>query len=809
MSTHAVHTPLPVPPPPQPLRRQPAATGTRTSHARPREVGRATHRLDIEGLRGVAVILVVLFHAGIAGVAGGFIGVDVFFVISGFLITGLLLRELNATGTVSLPAFYARRALRLLPAAALVLVVTLVASVVCLPPLLVPAVAGDVTAASLYVSNIGFAVQATDYFAAGQAPSPILHYWSLGVEEQFYLFWPALVLLAARATGFWRWRIGAIMAVVAGASFVLSLWLTSAAPAWAFFSLPTRAWELGLGGLIAVGAVRIARAPAPIATAAGWLGLLMIVGGAVILEQTVPFPGTAAILPAVGAGLVLASGARAATPLPGRWLGSAVPRFFGRISYSLYLWHWPVLVIPAIAIGQPLDLGARIGLATLSVALATVTVHAVEDPIRHGRFVGLLPRRSLAMAGGLSIAVVLAATAVGGATAGSLRSHPGAPVSAASNAASLEAILNGLASESPPGPTAAAAASPVPVASRSAPPAAAARPAPTGRASQSATPGATTPGASTPAIAGRNPPSPAVTREPSPPAVPIASRPATPDGPVPADLQPALGDARADLPLSYVDGCHTQEDGHANTGTCLYGNLASSTTIALFGDSHALAWFPAVNAFAQAQGWRFLSLTMSTCAPATIPIWVPAWNRVSWECNNWRDQAIQRLIAEHPAIIVIAGTRGFATTDPSGGTVLAGDARTQEWQSGMAKTLARLVPAAGRVILLADTPLSRVDPPVCLSQHPSSVLACATPIGDAINETWLGVEQDAAQQAGAGFIDPERWICPSSPCPVVLGNFLVFRDAGHLTATFAQALGGRLGAAVLADVARNHTGAAP
>jgi hypothetical protein len=266
---------------------------------------------------------------------------------------------------------------------------------------------------------------------------------------------------------------------------------------------------------------------------------------------------------------------------------------------------------------------------------------------------------------------------------------------------------------------------------------------------------------------------------------------------VPANLQPSIGDARNDYPQAYLDGCHTQMDGHASTGACYYGNLNSNTTIALFGDSHALAWFPAVERFAEKQGWRMLSLTMSTCSPAEIPIWVPDWKRVSWECNVWRQHAVEQLVAERPAVIVVAGTRGFATTDASGTTVLAGDARAAAWQTGMQRSLARLTAAAGRVILLADTPLARVDPPVCLSQHPQSTLACATAVDDAINSTWLDLEHTAALRAGAAFIDPEGWVCPTSPCPVVLGNLLIYRDAGHLTATFASALSDRLGTAIL------------
>jgi hypothetical protein len=293
---------------------------------------------------------------------------------------------------------------------------------------------------------------------------------------------------------------------------------------------------------------------------------------------------------------------------------------------------------------------------------------------------------------------------------------------------------------------------------------------------------------------------PLPTPTPSPAPLGLFARPATQDSAVPADLQPALGNARRDNPASYLDGCHAQMDGHQSDSPCLYANLESPTTIALFGDSHALALFPAMERFAAQQGWRLLSLTMSTCNPATIPIWVPAWNRVSTECTAWRERAIEQLVAARPALIVVSGTRGFATTDPTGTTVLAGDARTQTWEAGMDATLRRLIPAAGRVVVMADAPLSMVDPPVCLSQHLDSTLACATALDEAINRDWLAVEQGAAARAGARFVDPERWICPSAPCPVVLGNLLIYRDPGHLTATYAAAISGQIGAALLAGL---------
>jgi SGNH domain-containing protein len=289
-------------------------------------------------------------------------------------------------------------------------------------------------------------------------------------------------------------------------------------------------------------------------------------------------------------------------------------------------------------------------------------------------------------------------------------------------------------------------------------------------------------------------PSPTMTAGTASPA-PVL-RPATADGPVPSNLIPSLAAAPTDYPQPYRDHCHVQQNGRPSSATCVYGVAQSKTTIALFGDSHALSWFPAVERVAVRQGWRLLNLTMSACSPASMPIWNSNLNRLYTECAAWRTAAIARLVREHPQVVLVAGTRGFAAADASG-KVLTGDARTQAWRAGMQRTLKALVAAAGAVIIIGDTPLSLVDPPVCLARHPKSVLACATPVARSINAAWLGEEQAVAQAAGVGFIDPSLWVCPSSPCPVVIGRFLVFRNPGHLTASFAATLGDRLGKAIL------------
>ena len=361
-------------------------------------------RADLEGLRGVAILLVLAFHAGIPGFGGGFIGVDVFYVLSGFLITGLLLRERERTGRVGLRAFYARRARRILPAAAAILVVTLFAAALVISPLDLPPVARDAVAVALSAGNIRFALGATDYFAAGVAPSPFLHYWSLGVEEQFYLVWPALLVVAMRI-GRSRMAVTLALAVVVVVSYAAALWLTDRSAAWAFYSLPTRAWQLALGGLIAAGAAWHGRIPDRIIVPVGWLGLAAIVAAGVLIDpDTMPYPGVAALAPTVGAAAVILAGGRGgsmALLLARPWL-----RFLGLISFSLYLVHWPILVLPAtnMAIGEELPIALRIALVFVSIVAAWASYRWIEQPFHRGRRWSVSAGRTVAL-GGAAIAL--------------------------------------------------------------------------------------------------------------------------------------------------------------------------------------------------------------------------------------------------------------------------------------------------------------------------------------------------------------------------------------------------------------------
>ncbi len=369
-------------------------------------------RPDVQGLRAVAILLVVLFHADIPGISGGYIGVDVFFVISGFVITGLLLREREGMGRTSLRNFYGRRARRIIPAASVVIIVTVIAAYHSLGPLTGHETAVDGQWAALFLANFHFAASETNYLASQRPPSALQNYWSLAVEEQFYIVYPTIVLITARfARGIsLRTRLAMVLVAVIVGSYAFSIVFTSANPPSAFFSPLTRAWELALGGLIAVAGPNLQRLPHSLAALISWLGLGAIVVAGTTLTSASVYPGALVVIPVVGAALVIAGGA--AQPVWGveRLLRQRPFQLLGLISYSLYLWHWPILVIVTQHQGGTnLPVWDNVGLLVAATLIAIVSYKLLEDPVRHSRFLGQRRWASVVM-GACLIAATLAVT---------------------------------------------------------------------------------------------------------------------------------------------------------------------------------------------------------------------------------------------------------------------------------------------------------------------------------------------------------------------------------------------------------------
>ncbi len=715
------------------------------------------YRPDLEGLRGVAILLVLLCHVRIPGAEAGFVGVDVFFVLSGFLITGLLVAEHERTGRIGLGPFYARRARRIFPAAALVLATTLLAAQLVLSPLDLRRIADDGLAASLSLANMRFAVDATDYFAPVDA-SPMLHFWSLAVEEQFYLLWPILLLTVARI-GRPRLAMAALATAVLAGSFLLSSVLTDTSSAWAYFSLPTRAWQLAAGGLLALGAPLLGRVPGAVAVAVGWLGAALLGASLVAIGPTTAYPGSASLLPTLGAVALIASGGVVGSP---GWiaLARAPLRWLGRISYSLYLWHWPILVLGPVALGLGVaandgpgdDLAVRVGLGVIAIVLAAATWALVEEPFRRGRLVPRSRRRGLALAGATALILVIGSTAIGVASDQELA----AAAALDADAAPTDDEVSPTAPDDPAAPPSSASESP------------------TGPEDEPSTP-------STPGRTAASPPSPTASTQPS-----AEPRPKPRiDGALPRDLAPSLARARTDTDPLRADRCGLSLAG-SKPPACVYGDKGGTVVVALVGDSHAAHWFPAIELLARQRGWRLVPFTKFSCVFVDMRIWSPRLKREYTECEVWRERVVDRLVALRPDLVIVASDQELP--------VVVDSDDDPELQGEAVARLIRRIP--GRVAIIVDTPRSDHDVPACLAQHRKAIERCTTTRSAAFGWRYRLREAEAARLTGATLVDLSAATCPTDPCPPVIGSMLVYRDHHHLTATFATSLVEELEAAL-------------
>jgi peptidoglycan/LPS O-acetylase OafA/YrhL len=704
----------------------------------------------------------VSYHTNLGIMSGGYVGVDVFFVISGFLITGQLARELEARRRVSLLGFYARRARRILPAASVVTVVTVLVGTAVLTPLAARRLYDDALTAIFFGVNFRLAAQGANYFNASLPPSALQHFWSLSVEEQFYVGWPLVLALSSLVWVRSRRRraaagghdeagtaerrapdmtvVAVVLTAVVALSLLQSIHQTPRSPSWAYFSIVTRAWELGAGALAALAVPRAARLDPRVAAALTWFGLAAIAVAATQFGAGTAYPGVAALVPVVGAVAVVVGGSAAAR----RWnaealLGTAPFQRVGSWSYSWYLWHWPALVLAAAAVGHALTVPEALAVAAGALCVSVLSYYFVERPTRRIQLVVRRPVLGLAGGGGLAVTSVMVV----------LLSGWTLPSLAPTGAPTLPALAPANA-QAPAGAHAPASDQ--------------AR-----RGATVATSAVLTPAQlSTDLVTGVK-----TTKAPS-------------------NLTPALGVAAQAVPLIVANGCHLQ---HAGTRSkpCIYGDTTSRTNVVLFGDSHAAAWFPALQVISGQRHWRLVDITKAGCPPVEVNILYTGTTPYP-QCTAWRANAMAQIAALRPALVIADWARFLEEPEarPLAGVPTGfGTA----WQNGVAAIFGFLHRSAAHVVFLSDTPTLIQLAPDCVSGHVSNVFPCTTARPGAVRLPLVKAQELAlAKRFGVVAVDPGPWFCAPARCPVIVGNILLYRDNAHMVPAWSRFI-----APVLAD----------
>jgi peptidoglycan/LPS O-acetylase OafA/YrhL len=692
----------------------------------------SSHRGDIQGLRALAVLLVAFGHAGLGFLPGGFVGVDVFFVLSGFLITGLLISEAQANGSISLGAFYRRRARRILPAAVLTLLVTEAAAFFLLNFVRAKEAMWDSIFAAVFLANFRFAEQETDYFAQAQPPSPLLHLWSLGVEEQFYLVWPALisvVLLGAAALRGGRsirrtdLRVLLLVLAVAGcASLVWSVHRTATLPPVAYFSPFTRAWELVLGAGLAVGATTLGRVRRGWKLAAGWSGLLAIGASAVLFSSETPFPGSAALLPTVGAALVICAGMTDTHPraAAARLLDRAPLRFVGDRSYAFYLWHWPVLIIAQQYLGYEPPLAVNLALLSGAFLLSIASYALVENPLRRKNWSG--PTSGLVF--GAAAATVIGAAVL---SIGALQGQE-ARFSVAA-AAESEFVT------------------PVPIAA------------------SYRTKKRLAPSAASPAL----------------PAVVAAVEAARRGRPIPSPLTPPIRELLDErLPYSLPPGCvPVARSSETSSKICPLGRTESPRSIVVIGDSHAQMWLSPIVTMARRDGWVVLPILRPGCLPSS---WVANFRAAF--CKTWYRWAIEQVQRLRPDMTIVGGAVGGFR-----------GAEAWAAERGMLAMGRAVERSSGKVVVVGDPEGLKRNPIDCLLSRGASMARCTATWAPAMLGPYNRIAV-RSRRAGLGFLDTRGWFCFERMCPAVIGRTIAYKDPHHITSAYALRLTAVLRAAL-------------
>ncbi|GAA3255207.1 acyltransferase family protein [Dactylosporangium siamense] len=709
----------------EPYRTAPEA---RSAQARgPEQQQQDRFRPDIEGLRAVAVLLVVANHAGLGLVHGGYVGVDVFFVISGFLITLHLFRELQRTGRIGFGAFYGRRIVRLLPASTVVVIATVAAAWTWMSPVQAKAVVFDALSAAAYGINVRLAVLGTDYLSAELEPSPLQHFWSLAVEEQFYFIWPLLLIVAATRRA--NRRSAAIALTLLGVvSFAVCVWQTGHSQPWAYFGIQARAWELAAGALVALAAERLAKARGTAALT--WLGLAGIVAAAVMFDETTRFPGMAALLPVAGAVLVIAGGCAKSPRGAVALLKTPPMQAIGKLSYSWYLWHWPALMLAPHIAGGELNVWAKAAVAVGSLIPAWLSLKLVENRVRFNPVFKRRPRRGLGL-GAMLTALACGAAAIFLGLPNEVRGEGTAQDTA--QALAQQNAVNDAAAEARQLEEARKRLLELIAAAET-----------TKAMPQNLTP-------------------------------PVTA--ATGDRPQ------GSKDCLASLDETSIKPALAQ-------GCDKHGDPQGKTTMVLFGDSHTEQWFDAVDAVAKRNHQKLVVLTKSGCTPAdAYTIKVNA-RRAFTECATWREEAFAKIKELKPALVLMSTrTYGDPPVDKAGAVTVGKAEADTAWSQALIRSAKRVQQLGARPVIMQDTPDPRgTSVPDCVAAHPAAVQQCALKVATAIYATRKTANEDAATKAGFTVIDPTPWFCTDTVCPVIIGNALVYRDGSHVTTSYIKLL---------------------
>lgn len=694
---------------------------------------RAGFRDDIQGMRALAVLGIMLYHAGYSPYSGGFVTLDVFFVVSGFLITYLLLREVQRDGRISLLAFYSRRARRILPAATLVTLATVGASALWLNVVDARSAAFDALWASLFGANIRFAAEETDYFASQDPPSPMQHYWSLSVEEQFYLVLPVVLLacclVAARRAARsrraqWpeaRWLIAVVVGLITVASFAWSVHASTASPDTAYFSTFTRTWEFGAGALIALASPLFAAFPALVRNLLAAGGIAIIVVACFVVDPQTPFPGWAALMPVLGTGAVMAAGAGVTgrPPLVQRMIGIAPLRWVGDASYSLYLWHWPLLTVAKQHLGRDLTGAETAGVVALTFALSWASLRWVETPFRHWSPPRL--RRTLVLYP-VSVALVLAGHAAGTSWISAHTGGDGPPIATSDY-----------------------------------------RKGPDGKALDS-----------NPTIA----------------LVEASTRAAQDGRPVPSDLTPPIAELKEDE--ADLAGCNYAKA--PPWEPCRRGDPDADRSIVVLGNSHGRHWIPAFEKIGKHSGYSVYYFVKEACTPARV-VSVERSSDDPWEeCTEFNEWAEEQIRALGPELVVISGSSPRAIVD-DGEAVYDTERRVELMREGFAQLIADVAPLAERVAVLADVPRRQKEPADCLGRPDATLRDCLDRPKPSATKV-VEASRQAAEEQGAQYVDSWPWFCAAGRCPAVVGPYITMRDQGHVTTAYAERLARPLGRAL-------------